>query len=97
MLEELVESNAAITATNAELLSSVDSLIKSDDKLSCRLGNRRNNRTRDYSPAPGPKTLCPHCKIEVMYASDNCFSQNKNANRGPRGWKVICDNGGHLK
>ena len=75
VLEESVKANAALTTTRAELLASVASFIKANKQLSCWVGNHRNinNRSCKDSPAPHPKTLCPHCNIKVMHAPDNCF------------------------
>ena len=89
VLEEIVKDNAALTITNAELSASVASLIKANKKLSRRVFNCRNsnNHTREYSPEPHPKTMCPHFKIGVMHAPNNCFELDKNSNRCPRGWK----------
>ena len=88
VLEQLVKANSFLTTTNSELSVSVDSIIKANEQLSRRVGNCRNNLTRkDYS-APHPKTLCPHCKIEVMCAPDNCFDLEKRATRRPRVWKI---------
>ena len=89
VLEELVKANAALTTTNAELLASVASLVKANKKLFHQMGNRLNNKncTLEDSPAPRPKTLCPHCNIEVMHAPNNYFNLEKNSNILPRGWK----------
>ena len=89
VLEELVRYNAALTTSSAEFSASVDSLIKANEKLSCRVGNlqiNQNTQTQEDTP-PHPKTLCPHFKIEVMHAPNSCFGMDKNAARHPRGWK----------
>ena len=99
VLEELLRENAALTTTEAELLASAASLIKANEKLSRWVVNRQKNqktRTREDTN-PRPKNLCPHCKIEVMHDPDLCFDSEKKAARRPRGWKVSCDNRGHLK
>ena len=98
VLEELMKYNAALTTTNAKLSASVASLIDSNDQIYCRLGNLRNNnnnRTREDSPAPRPKTLCPHCKIEFMQAPNNCFELDKTLPDALGVGKVVCDKGGH--
>ena len=98
VLEELVKANAALTSTNTELLASVDSLIKANEQLLCQVGKRRtrNNHTFEDSPAPLPKTLCPHWNIKVMYAPDNYFEQEKTLPDAPGGGKVVYDDGGYL-
>ena len=97
VLEELVKYNSTLTTTNAELSAAVDSLIKANYQLSLQLGNRRNNRTcEDYSVSL-PKTLCLHCKTEVMHAPNNGFKLEKNLRDTLGGGKVVCDDGGHLK
>ena len=45
LLEELVQENATLTATNAEMLAAVAILIKSSEKLSRRVGNLHKNCT----------------------------------------------------
>ena len=80
LVEELVKSNSDLTTTNAEFPASVNILIKANKQFSCWFFNLRNNLTWEYSPAPWPKNLCPHCKIEVMHAPHICFEVY-------RGWK----------
>ena len=48
VMEELVNANAALTTTNAELLASVAILIKANEKISCRLGNRCDSKNRTH-------------------------------------------------
>ena len=63
----MVRANAALTATNAELLASVASLIKANEQLSCQVGNHQVNQNQNNwiqeDTLPRPKTLFPHCKL----------------------------------
>ena len=63
------------------------SLGKANEQLLRQVGNHRNinNRTREDSHTPLPKTMCPHCKIKVMHAHDNGFWLEKKSTRRPRG------------
>ena len=91
VLEELVKSNADRATTNNDLSALVASLIKANEKLSHRVGNRRTNNntnTGETSPVPLPKALSPHRKIKLMHAPENCFMLYKNAVRRRRGWKI---------
>ena len=78
----------------------MDSLVKANEQLSPRVGNRHNNNNNpnheDYT-APRPKTLCSHSKIEVMHAPDNYFGLEKTLTDALGDGKVFCNDGGHLK
>ena len=87
VLEELIKSNGDLTTTNSELYASLAILVKANEKLSHRLGIRRNNLTCKDSPAPRPKNLFPHCKIEVMNAPNSSFGLNKSVTRCRLVWK----------
>ena len=63
------------------------SLVKANEKLSHQLGIRRNNLSCKDSPAPRPKNLFPHCKIEVMNAPNSSFGLNKSVTRCRLVWK----------
>ena len=84
VLEALTKSNAALTATNAELAHNIKEIQKTLAALSKKVGARP---PADTSSRKQPK-LCPNCNKVVWHDPKDCYHLEANADKRPEGWKA---------
>ena len=94
-LESLVNSNAALTATNAELSNTIKTQAAKIKSLASSLASikttKKGNGGGGGSKPKREQKWCPNCKRDTWHDPDDCFELAKNANKRRKGWKSVFD------
>ena len=84
VLEQLVENNTKLAATNENLVAIVKKLTNDINYL-----ERETSRLKKDVKGKRDLKLCPHFKKEGYHAANACFGLVKNKDKRPTGWKIL--------
>ena len=95
-LESLVNSNATLTKTNAELSDTIKTQVAEIKALKASLASSKANKKGNKGNG-GSKTKkeqkeqkwCPNCKRDTWHDPDDCFELAKNADKRGPNWKSV--------